>query len=117
MVPETSWQTKPTDRFVLKWIKVNLSARITPRLVALRWLRPWMLTLFSMSLGIAGGLLLALELPSPEEAVLFCSSCAEKGLLVLPGKVARHTVVLRPPLLLAEDGLQQIVDALKALRS
>jgi len=28
------WQTKPTDRFVLKWIKTRLSARITPHLVS-----------------------------------------------------------------------------------
>ena len=30
VVTMTDWKTKPTDRFVLRWIKLNLSARITP---------------------------------------------------------------------------------------
>jgi len=54
------WQTKPTDRFVLKWIKTHLSARITPRLTRLRWLRPWMLTLLSSVMGVSGGVVFAL---------------------------------------------------------
>lgn len=50
------WKTKPTDRFVLRWIKRNASARITPRLVRFAWLRPWMITVISMAVGtIAGG--------------------------------------------------------------
>jgi phosphatidylglycerophosphate synthase len=52
---EQSWQTKPTDRFVLKWIKVTLSARITPHLVEIKGLRPWMITLCSMIVGMAAG--------------------------------------------------------------
>ena len=56
------WQTKPTDRFVLRWIKVHLSARITPQLVGFEWLRPWMITLFSSALGVLGGLIFALGL-------------------------------------------------------
>ena len=55
-----SWQTKPTDRFVLKWIKTQLSARITPRLAAFKWLNPWMITLFSSALGSLAGLVFAL---------------------------------------------------------
>ena len=54
------WQTKPTDRFVLKWIKTHLSARITPRLTSWTWLRPWMITIFSSSLGVLAGLVFAL---------------------------------------------------------
>jgi phosphatidylglycerophosphate synthase len=54
-----SWKTKPTDRFVLKWIKCNLSARITPRLVEITWLRAWMITVCSMVLGVASGALFA----------------------------------------------------------
>lgn len=65
-MPETSsqpdWRTKPSDRFILKWIKCQLSARITPRLVPIKWLRPWMITLFSASLGLAAGCLFALGL-------------------------------------------------------
>ncbi len=54
------WKTKPSDRFILKWIKVNLSARITPRLVAFPWLRPWMLTVLSSTIGVFAGVLFAL---------------------------------------------------------
>ena len=59
---QPDWRTKPSDRFILKWIKCQLSARITPRLVRLEWLRPWMITLFSASLGLAAGCLFALGL-------------------------------------------------------
>jgi len=55
-----SWKTKPTDRFVLKWVKCNLSARITPRLLGLEWLRPWMITACSTVLGVIAGVLFAL---------------------------------------------------------
>lgn len=57
-----SWKTKPTDRFVLRWIKCHLSARITPRLVNLGWLRPWMITISSASCGVVGGVIFALGL-------------------------------------------------------
>ncbi|MDY6855765.1 MAG: CDP-alcohol phosphatidyltransferase family protein [Thermodesulfobacteriota bacterium] len=55
-----SWKTKPSDRFVLKWIKIHLSARITPMLVDIPWLRPWMITIGSTSLGVIAGILFAL---------------------------------------------------------
>lgn len=55
-----AWQTKPTDRFVLKWIKTHLSARITPGLLTRKWLRPWMITLFSSVLGVKAGIVFAL---------------------------------------------------------
>jgi len=54
-----SWQTKPTDRFVLKWIKTTLSARITPFLAGIHGLRPWMITVASAALGAAGGVVFA----------------------------------------------------------
>ncbi|MHC1725124.1 MAG: CDP-alcohol phosphatidyltransferase family protein [Syntrophobacteraceae bacterium] len=53
------WRTKPSDRFILKWIKINLSARITPRLTSLQWLRPWMITVFSTSIGVLAGVIFA----------------------------------------------------------
>jgi len=56
---DTRWQTKPTDRFVLKWIKINLSAKITPQLVNLKWLRPWMITICSSVLGCTAGTIFA----------------------------------------------------------
>jgi phosphatidylglycerophosphate synthase len=55
----SDWKTKPTDRFILKWIKMNLSARITPKLVALERLRPWMITLFSTGVGVFAGVVFA----------------------------------------------------------
>ena len=55
-----SWKTKPTDRFVLKWIKCHLSARITPGLKSWHWLRPWMITLFATALGITAGVVFAM---------------------------------------------------------
>lgn len=55
-----SWQTKPTDRFVLRWIKCHLSARVTPRLVSVHWLRPWMITISSALVGVLAGVVFAL---------------------------------------------------------
>jgi len=55
-----AWKTKPTDRFLLKWIKCHLSARITPRLVSVKWLRPWMITLSSVSFGVMAGVAFAM---------------------------------------------------------
>ncbi len=54
------WKTKPTDRFILRWIKMNLSSRITPRLTAWRWIAPWHITLASAFLGVLAGLVFAL---------------------------------------------------------
>jgi phosphatidylglycerophosphate synthase len=54
------WKTKTSDRFILKWIKVNLSARLTPQLVNLQWLRPWMITLLSTTVGVFAGVVFAL---------------------------------------------------------
>lgn len=54
------WKTKPTDRFVLKWIKIHLSSRITPHLLGVKWLSPWMITLFAVFLGVAAGAVFAL---------------------------------------------------------
>ena len=41
---------------MLKWIKLNLSARITPKLLGFSWLRPWVITVSSMAVGMAAGL-------------------------------------------------------------
>jgi len=45
---------------VLKWIKCNLSARITPLLLGFSWLRPWVITVCSMTLGMLAGTVFAL---------------------------------------------------------
>ncbi|MBF0496860.1 MAG: CDP-alcohol phosphatidyltransferase family protein [Deltaproteobacteria bacterium] len=57
---QDSWMTKPTDRFILKWIKLNLSAPITIRLINIAWLTPGMITVFSTILGMTAGLIFAM---------------------------------------------------------
>lgn len=52
---QETWKTKPTDRFILKWVKLNLSARITPRIAELVFVRPWMITILSLMLGVYAG--------------------------------------------------------------
>lgn len=54
------WKTKPTDRFILKWIKLNLSSRVTDRVVRFYWIRPWMVTVSSAALGTLAGLVFGL---------------------------------------------------------
>ena len=51
------WKTKPTDRFVLRFIKVYLSAPVSTTLVRMMpGVRPTVLTFFAVSLGICGGI-------------------------------------------------------------
>jgi hypothetical protein len=38
------WRNKPTDRFVLRWIKRYLSAPVTLLLKHLQFVRPWTVT-------------------------------------------------------------------------
>lgn len=51
-----TWKTKPTDRFVLRFVKVHLSAPLTS-LILRFWprVRPGVLTLMSFCFGVAGG--------------------------------------------------------------
>jgi CDP-diacylglycerol--glycerol-3-phosphate 3-phosphatidyltransferase len=57
-----AWRTKPTDRFILKWIKLYLSAPISSRLAGMTGIEPWMITLFSTGLGVTAGVCLAFGL-------------------------------------------------------
>lgn len=57
------WVTKPTDRFLLKWIKEQLSARITPRVANLGFVRPGAVTMAATGLGILGGVAFAMCMP------------------------------------------------------
>ena len=50
-----NWKNKPTDRFILKWVKLNLSARVTPRIAELAFVKPWMITILSLLLGVYAG--------------------------------------------------------------
>jgi phosphatidylglycerophosphate synthase len=55
MINNRNWKTKPSDRFVLKWIKLYLSAPVTPRLARWGVIAPWHITLSSALLGCAAG--------------------------------------------------------------
>ncbi len=55
-----TWRTKPTDRFILRWMKINVSARITPHLVGISFLTPGMLTVCSTVVGVGAGILFGL---------------------------------------------------------
>jgi len=58
-----SWKTKPTDRFVLRFIKVYVSAPVSTVLVrVLPDVRPTVLTIFAVCLGICGGIAFGLGL-------------------------------------------------------
>jgi CDP-diacylglycerol--glycerol-3-phosphate 3-phosphatidyltransferase len=54
------WRNKPTDRFVLRWIKRHLSAPASLLLVRVPGIRPWMATAAAASLGTAAGAIFAL---------------------------------------------------------
>jgi len=54
------WRNKPTDRFVLRWIKRHLSAPLSLVLVRVPGTRPWMATAAAASLGAAAGAIFAL---------------------------------------------------------
>jgi phosphatidylglycerophosphate synthase len=58
--PPGDWRTKPTDRFVLRWIKVHLSAHVTPIVARWRWVPPAAVTLTAAGLGVAAGTVYAL---------------------------------------------------------
>jgi len=93
----TEWKTKPTDRFILKWIKLNLSARITPRLVGLDWLRPGMITVSAAGLGVTAGVFFALGI-GWLAALCACASQILDGvdgqLARLTGRVSRYGALL-----------------------
>ena len=51
-----NWKTKPTDRFVLRFIKLRLSAPISKFLLHIRpGIHPALITLLSAGIGIGGG--------------------------------------------------------------
>jgi CDP-diacylglycerol---glycerol-3-phosphate 3-phosphatidyltransferase len=86
-IPASDWRTKPTDRFILRWLKIHLAAPISPRIARLGWVRPWMVTLLSAAIGIAAGVALAGRL-GWLAAVL---ACASQVLDAVDGQVARLT--------------------------
>ena len=57
------------------------------------------------------GLLLSMDMGTADTALAFCRAAAEKGLLVCPGDVARCSVVFRPSLLISEETVVEILQA------
>jgi putrescine aminotransferase len=57
------------------------------------------------------GLLLALHLATAEKARKFCRAASENGLLLLPGRVAENTVIIRPPLNITEAETGELLNA------
>lgn len=58
-----------------------------------------------------GGLLISIELGDPQSAVKFCKALAGAGVFAKPGRVATHTVVLRPALTIGEEEVEQLIVA------
>ncbi|MBA4369415.1 MAG: hypothetical protein C0403_17455 [Desulfobacterium sp.] len=55
------------------------------------------------------GLLLALRLENAEGAAKFCRSLMNNGILVKTGEVAKDSVIIRPPLTLTDQDVDEIV--------
>jgi phosphatidylglycerophosphate synthase len=81
-----TWRTKPTDRFVLRFIKTKLSAPVSLAIVrAVPGLPPSAVTLTGACLGVAGGILFGLG-HAPGGSVLLAAAQIMDG---VDGQVAR----------------------------
>ena len=60
------------------------------------------------------GLLLSLDLETAQRADRFCRVLSEHGVLASPGMVARRSVVLRPSLLIGDEEIETLVQAVDA---
>ena len=59
------------------------------------------------------GLMLSLEFENAEAAEKFCRSAIQQGVLVKSGEVAKHSVVIRPPLTINGQDLDKIVTGIE----
>ncbi len=59
------------------------------------------------------GMMLSLEFEGAQAAERFCKSAIRHGVLVKPGQVAKHSVIIRPPLTINEQALEKIVTGIK----
>ena len=104
--PPGEWKTKPTDRFVLKWIKCYISARIAPHLIRYEWLHPWMITVFSAVLGMVGGIVYALGIAWGAGVIAVCSQVLDG----VDGQFARLTERASPAGALCDSVLDRFAD-------
>jgi len=64
-------------------------------------------------LGVGGrGLLLAMQMDSVQSARGLCRRAAERGLFIVPGRVAADSVVIRPSLLLTDGQADDLIEGL-----
>ncbi len=59
------------------------------------------------------GLLLSLEFENAEEAERFCRSAIQQGVLLKSGEIAKHSVIIRPPLTINDQDLDKIVNGIE----
>lgn len=59
------------------------------------------------------GLMLSLKFESAEAAEKFCRSAIQQGVLVKSGEVAKHSVIIRPPLTINDQDLDKIVTGIE----
>ena len=102
-----NWKTKPTDRFVLRFIKVHISAPLSMRLVRLfPDIRPMVLTVSAACLGISGGVAFGLGL-AWMGALLAASAQILDG---MDGQVARLTGTASPAGAFLDSVLDRYMD-------
>jgi acetylornithine/succinyldiaminopimelate/putrescine aminotransferase len=66
----------------------------------------------SLIRGVAGqGLLVSLDLQSPEAARRLCRRLSDAGVLAAPARVAERCVLLRPALILSDEDLVAMIEA------
>lgn len=103
---QLDWRNKPTDRFVLRWIKRYLSAPVSSLLNRVPGVRPWMATAASALAGTAAGVILALGYGWQAGVV----AAAAQILDGVDGQLARLKGVSSPGGALLDSVLDRVVD-------
>jgi phosphatidylglycerophosphate synthase len=102
-----NWKTKPTDRFILKFIKLHLSAPISARVVRhFPNIRPAILTWAAASLGIIGGVVFGLGLAWLGALLAACAQVLDG----VDGQVARLTGRTSPQGAMLDSFLDRYMD-------
>lgn len=96
---------------MLKWIKCNLSARITPLLLRFSWLRPWVITVCSMALGMIAGTVFALGWGVPAGLLAAASQILDG----VDGQYARLTGAQNPAGAFLDSVLDRYTDGFLVL--
>ncbi len=100
------WRNKPTDRFVLRWIKRYLSAPVSALLNRVPGVGPWMATAASALAGTAAGVTLALGYGWQAGAV----AAAAQILDGVDGQLARLKGISNPGGAFLDSALDRVSD-------